>query len=159
MARCYAKRERTEEGLSYDLSPEFNFEYDTDFHFDLVLEPSLDLDLDEGRIEEAEAGFAKARDAIGQERILVNCAGTGNAFKTAGRDKKTGAINTFPMDKFELIIQINLLGTFRCIALSAAGMMTLGLATTGPAEHLADAQRVIDDLQGVSLEQLQEWYG
>ena len=29
------------------------------------------------------------------------------------------------MDKFELIIQINLLGTFRCIALSTAGMMTL----------------------------------
>jgi NAD(P)-dependent dehydrogenase (short-subunit alcohol dehydrogenase family) len=74
---------------------------------------------------DCEAGFARARAAIGQERILVNCAGTGNAFKTAGRDKQTGAINTFPMDKFELIIQINLLGTFRCIALSAAGMMTL----------------------------------
>ena len=74
---------------------------------------------------DCEAGFAKARAAIGQERILVNCAGTGNAFKTASRDKQTGAINTFPMDKFELIIQINLLGTFRCIALSAAGMMAL----------------------------------
>lgn len=74
---------------------------------------------------DCEAGFARAREAIGQERILVNCAGTGNAFKTAGRDKQTGAIKTFPMDKFELIIQINLLGTFRCIALSAAGMMTL----------------------------------
>ncbi|MEQ8659956.1 MAG: SDR family oxidoreductase, partial [Gammaproteobacteria bacterium] len=74
---------------------------------------------------DCEAGFAKARAAIGQERILVNCAGTGNAFKTAGRDKQTGAIKTFPMDRFELIIQINLIGTFRCIALSAAGMMTL----------------------------------
>ena len=74
---------------------------------------------------DCEAGFAKARAAIGQERILVNCAGTGNAFKTAGRDKQTGAIKTFPMDKFELIIQINLIGTFRCIALAAAGMMTL----------------------------------
>jgi len=75
--------------------------------------------------EDCEAGFAKAREAIGQERILVNCAGTGNAFKTAGRDKKTGAIKTFPMEAFELIVQINLLGTFRCIAISAAGMMTL----------------------------------
>ena len=73
--------------------------------------------------EQCEAGFAKAREAIGQERILVNCAGTGNAFKTAGRDKQTGAIKTFPMDKFELIIQINLLGTFRCIAKSVAGMI------------------------------------
>ena len=72
-----------------------------------------------------DAGFEKARAAIGQERILVNCAGTGNAIKTASRDKETGAIKHFPLDKFDLIIQINLVGTFRCIAKSAAGMMTL----------------------------------
>ena len=72
-----------------------------------------------------DAGFAKARAAIGQERILVNCAGTGNAIKTAGRNKKTGEIEHFPLDKFDLILQINLVGTFRCIAKSAAGMMTL----------------------------------
>jgi NAD(P)-dependent dehydrogenase (short-subunit alcohol dehydrogenase family) len=75
--------------------------------------------------QECAEGFAKAREAVGQERILVNCAGTGNAFKTAGRDKKTGGVKMFPMDKFELLIQINLIGTFRCIALSAAGMMGL----------------------------------
>ncbi|MEM7468568.1 MAG: SDR family NAD(P)-dependent oxidoreductase [Pseudomonadota bacterium] len=75
--------------------------------------------------EDVDAGFAKARDAIGQERILVNCAGTGNGIKTAGRDKKTGEIKAFPLDQFELIIQINLIGTFRCIAKSASGMMTL----------------------------------
>lgn len=39
-----------------------------------------------------------------------------------------------------------------------AGLMTLGLATTGPAEVLADAGRVIDDLTGVDLEQLKLWY-
>ena len=72
-----------------------------------------------------DAGFAKSRAAIGQERILVNCAGTGNAIKTVSRDKETGAINHFPLDKFDLIIQINLVGTFRCIAKSAAGMATL----------------------------------
>jgi NAD(P)-dependent dehydrogenase (short-subunit alcohol dehydrogenase family) len=71
------------------------------------------------------AGFAKARSAIGQERILLNCAGTGNAFKTAGRDKQTREIKHFPLDAFDKIIQINLVGTFRCIAKSAAGMMTL----------------------------------
>jgi len=74
---------------------------------------------------DCEEGFKQAREKIGQERILVNCAGTGNAFKTAGRDKKTGEIKSFPMEKFEQIIQINLIGTFRCIAISAAGMMTL----------------------------------
>ena len=72
-----------------------------------------------------DAGFAKARAAIGQERILINCAGTGNAIKTASRAKETGEIKHFPLDAFNLIIQINLVGTFRCIAKSAAGMMTL----------------------------------
>ncbi|MAB13845.1 SDR family NAD(P)-dependent oxidoreductase [Parvibaculum sp.] len=75
--------------------------------------------------ESVDAGFAKARDAIGQERILVNCAGTGNAIKTASRNKETGAAEHFPLDKFNLIIQINLVGTFRCIAKSAAGMLSL----------------------------------
>lgn len=74
---------------------------------------------------EVEAGFEKARAANGQERILINCAGTGNAAKTAGRDRNTGEIKHFPLDRFELIVQINLIGTFRCIAKSAAGMLTL----------------------------------
>lgn len=75
--------------------------------------------------DSVDAGFAKARAAIGQERILINCAGTGNAIKTASRHKKTGEISHFPSDQFDLIIQINLVGTFRCIAKSAAGMLTL----------------------------------
>jgi NAD(P)-dependent dehydrogenase (short-subunit alcohol dehydrogenase family) len=75
--------------------------------------------------DQVDAGFARARAANGQERVLVNCAGTGNAFKTASRDKKTGAIQHFPIDQFERIIQINLIGTFRCIAKSAAGMLAL----------------------------------
>lgn len=75
--------------------------------------------------EEVDAGFAKIRGEIGQERILVNCAGTGNAIKTASRDKETGEAKHFPLDKFDLIIQINLVGTFRCIAKSAAGMLSL----------------------------------
>ncbi len=72
-----------------------------------------------------DAGFEKARSAIGQERILVNCAGTGNAIKTASRSKEDGSIKHFPLDAFNAIIQINLVGTFRCIAKSAAGMLSL----------------------------------
>ncbi|MBP6903475.1 MAG: SDR family NAD(P)-dependent oxidoreductase [Burkholderiaceae bacterium] len=75
--------------------------------------------------EQVIAGFAKARAALGQERVLVNCAGTGNAVKTASRDKTTGQIKSFPLANFDRIIQINLVGTFRCIAHSAAGMLTL----------------------------------
>ncbi len=83
--------------------------------------------------ESVDAGFLKARAAHGQERILVNCAGTGNAIKTASRDRTTGAIKHFPLDSFDKIIQINLVGTFRCLAKSAAGMLTL--------EPLADGER------------------
>ncbi len=75
--------------------------------------------------EEVDAGFAKARAAHGQERILINCAGTGNAIKTASRSKTDGSIKHFPLDAFNFIIQINLVGTFRCIAKSAAGMLSL----------------------------------
>ena len=74
---------------------------------------------------EVDAGFEKARAANGQERILVNCAGTGNAAKTASRDKNTGDIKHFPLAHFDMIIQINLVGTFRCIAKSAKGMLDL----------------------------------
>ncbi len=81
--------------------------------------------------DSVDAGFAKSRAAIGQERILVNCAGTGNAIKTAGRDKTTGEIKAFPTANFERIIQINLIGTFRCIAKSAAGMLTLPVLPDG----------------------------
>lgn len=72
-----------------------------------------------------EAGFAKARAAHGQERILVNCAGRGNTFKTASRSKDTGQVSQFPLEAFEKIVQINLIGTFRCITKSAAGMLSL----------------------------------
>ncbi|MBW7945281.1 MAG: SDR family NAD(P)-dependent oxidoreductase [Sphingomonadaceae bacterium] len=70
-------------------------------------------------------GFAAARAAHGQERILVNCAGTGNVVKTASRDKATGETRHFPTDAFERIIQINLIGTFRCAAKAAKGMLDL----------------------------------
>jgi NAD(P)-dependent dehydrogenase (short-subunit alcohol dehydrogenase family) len=83
--------------------------------------------------DDVDAGFEKARAAHGQERILVNCAGTGNAIKTASRDKTTGEAKHFPLDAFNMIIQINLVGTFRCIAKSAKGMLDL--------EPLQDGER------------------
>ena len=61
--------------------------------------------------EKVAAAFAKAREAHGQERILVNCAGVANAAKTVGRDKETKAAKPYPMQQFELAIQINLIGT------------------------------------------------
>lgn len=78
-----------------------------------------------------EAAFAEARERHGQERILINCAGAGNAVKTVSRARETGQIRHFPLDAFETIIRINLIGTFRCIAKSAAGMLTLDVMEDG----------------------------
>src|SRR5438128_12194879 len=75
--------------------------------------------------EKVAAAFGKAREAHGQERVLVNCAGVANAAKTVGRDKETKAAKLYPMQQFEFAIQINLIGTFRCIAHSAHGMVEL----------------------------------
>lgn len=72
-----------------------------------------------------DAGLEKARAAHGQERILVNCAGIAPPVKTVRRDRETGAISHHPMDVFESVIQVNLIGTFRCIAKCAAGMASL----------------------------------
>jgi NAD(P)-dependent dehydrogenase (short-subunit alcohol dehydrogenase family) len=75
--------------------------------------------------EKVAEAFARAREAHGQERVLVNCAGVANAAKTVGRDKETKAPRPYPIQQFELAIQINLIGTFRCIAHSAFGMVGL----------------------------------
>jgi NAD(P)-dependent dehydrogenase (short-subunit alcohol dehydrogenase family) len=82
---------------------------------------------------QVDAAFAAARAAHGQERLLVNCAGIGGGAKTAGRDKQSGEIRHYPLDRFTQIIQVNLIGTFRCIAKSAAGMLGL--------EPLAEGER------------------
>jgi NAD(P)-dependent dehydrogenase (short-subunit alcohol dehydrogenase family) len=75
--------------------------------------------------EKVQVAFENARAAHGQERILVNCAGIANAAKTVARDKDTKAARFYPMQQFELAIQINLIGTFRCIANAAFGMVDL----------------------------------
>ena len=49
--------------------------------------------------EKVAAAFAKAREAHGQERVLVNCAGVANAAKTVGRDKETKAAEALPDDR------------------------------------------------------------
>lgn len=81
--------------------------------------------------ESVDAAFAQSRSAIGQERILVCCAGIANAVKTASRARETGEIRHFPLEAFELAIQVNLIGTFRSIAKSAAGMLTLAADAHG----------------------------
>ena len=81
--------------------------------------------------DSATAALKEARDKHGPARILVNCAGVGGSVKTVSRDKATKEIKEYPLDNFERIIQINLIGTFRCITKSAAGMLTLDVLPDG----------------------------
>ena len=95
--------------------------------------------------DKVKAAFEKARGAHGQERVLVNCAGVANAAKTVARDKESKAAKFYPMQQFELAIQINLIGTFRCIANAALGMVDL--------EPLADGEKgVIINTASVAAE-------
>ena len=52
-------------------------------------------------------------DSLGPLRINVNCAGIGSAAKTLGKD------GPFPLDWFTKTIQVNLIGTFNVLRLSA----------------------------------------
>jgi len=70
-----------------------------------------------------DAGFARARAAHGQERVLVNCAGIATIGKLTRRDRDSGEIAHLPFDLFAKTIRVNLIGTFQCMAKSATGMM------------------------------------
>ena len=72
--------------------------------------------------ESLDAAFAKARAAHGQERILVACAGGGNAFTTIRKDKETGEIKRFPTADFARVVALNAVGTFATITRFAQGV-------------------------------------
>ena len=53
---------------------------------------------------------------FGAIHICCNYAGIGNAIKTVGKE------GPFPLDKFKLIIDVNLIGTFNVLRLCANEM-------------------------------------
>ena len=75
-------------------------------------------------------GFRRAREAHGTARVLVTCAGAVNAYRTASR-AKDGTTKHFPVEQFDRLIQLNLVGTFRCIAHAAEAMLTLDVLPSG----------------------------
>ena len=102
---------------------------------------SVDVTSDQGVAE----GFARARAAHGQERILVNCAGIAIGQKTVARAKDTGEIKPHDITAFERVIRINLIGSFRCSSLSAAGMMTAEPMEDGERGVIINTASVADD--------------
>jgi NAD(P)-dependent dehydrogenase (short-subunit alcohol dehydrogenase family) len=71
------------------------------------------------------AGFEAATKAHGGVRVLVNCAGVGPPMKTVSRDRNTGEVRMHDLPTFAKIVQINLIGTFHCIAHAATQMVDL----------------------------------
>ncbi len=55
--------------------------------------------------------------AFGGVHVVVNCAGVGAAMKTTGKQ------GPMPLDMFEMVIKINLIGTFNVIRVAATEML------------------------------------
>jgi NAD(P)-dependent dehydrogenase (short-subunit alcohol dehydrogenase family) len=78
--------------------------------------------------EQVQVAVDAAMD-IGPVRSLVNSAGIGSPGRTVDREG-----NPLPLDHFEKVIRVNLIGTFNCLRLAAAAM-----ARTDPVD--ADGSR------------------
>jgi len=79
------------------------------------------------------AGFAKARAAHGQERVLVHCAMTSRRGKTLAFNKEEGRLKRLPTADFDYGVQGILVASYRLASLSAEGMAA--------AEALEDGER------------------
>jgi len=67
--------------------------------------------------EQVSAAIQKTVSSFGGLHILVNCAGVGAAMKTTGKQ------GPMPLDIFEMVIRINLIGTFNVTRLGATEML------------------------------------
>jgi NAD(P)-dependent dehydrogenase (short-subunit alcohol dehydrogenase family) len=74
------------------------------------------------------AALATAREAHGAARILMNIAGIGTAKRLIGKDG-----TPMPLEDFERVIRVNLIGTFNVIRLATAEMVKL--------DPMGDAER------------------
>jgi NAD(P)-dependent dehydrogenase (short-subunit alcohol dehydrogenase family) len=64
--------------------------------------------------ESADAAVARAAEAHGEARLLVNCAGIAVGMRTVGKE------GPHPLDLFRKVIEVNLIGTFNMLRLFAA---------------------------------------
>jgi NAD(P)-dependent dehydrogenase (short-subunit alcohol dehydrogenase family) len=89
--------------------------------FDLNRTDDADLSIvgDVASADEVSAAVAKVGKDLGTARILVNCAGIGGAGRVVGRE------GPLPLEAFEKIVRVNLVGTFNMIRLAGAAMSAL----------------------------------
>ena len=67
--------------------------------------------------EEAVTKAFDLAETLGPVRVVVNCAGTGDAIRVLSKK------GVYPLDKFARIVNINLVGTFNVLRLGAERMM------------------------------------
>ena len=67
--------------------------------------------------EEAVTRAFDLAETLGPVRVVVNCAGTGDAIRVLSKK------GVYPLDKFARIVNINLIGTFNVLRLGAERMM------------------------------------
>jgi len=77
---------------------------------------ALFVETDVASAASAENAVAKATEAFGGVNILVNCAGVGTAGRVVGKNGPQ------PLDQFETVIRINLVGSFNLIRVAGAAM-------------------------------------
>jgi NAD(P)-dependent dehydrogenase (short-subunit alcohol dehydrogenase family) len=80
----------------------------------------LGLACDVTDAEATERAVAAARDRHGAARIVVNCAGIGRAGRIVDRDGKP-----MPLEQFQRVVTVNLIGSFNLLRLAAADMIGL----------------------------------
>jgi NAD(P)-dependent dehydrogenase (short-subunit alcohol dehydrogenase family) len=67
-------------------------------------------------------GFALAREAHGQERVLVHCAMTARGGKTVAKDRETGGWKRLSTEDYAYAAEGILISSYRLASLSALGM-------------------------------------
>jgi NAD(P)-dependent dehydrogenase (short-subunit alcohol dehydrogenase family) len=82
------------------------------------------IEADVSSESDMQKAVALATGEFGAINVLVNAAGIGRALKTMGKD------GAHPLDQFELVIKVNLIGTFNSIRLCA-----LAMSANTPNEH------------------------
>jgi NAD(P)-dependent dehydrogenase (short-subunit alcohol dehydrogenase family) len=68
---------------------------------------------DEGQVQAA----VELAGTLGPLRVVVNCAGIATAAKVLGRE------GVLPLEQFERVVRVNLVGTFNVVRLAAAAMV------------------------------------
>ncbi|MGH6696186.1 SDR family oxidoreductase [Sphingopyxis sp.] len=75
--------------------------------------------------EDVVAGFARSREAHGQERILVHCAQVSRGGKTVSFDKASGGYRRYSTEDYLFSANGILIASYRMASLAALGMASL----------------------------------